>query len=347
LLSQETCAGTIGDDGKSQAGLVAVAVARPPENDRPTRVPIVSLRPADSPRVDGESMAHVRALAEMDGEVPPIVVHRRTMRVIDGMHRLRAAILRGQDAIAARFVDGEERELFVLAVELNSGHGLPLSQKDRIAAATRVIGSHPQWSDRMIANLTGLSGKTVAAIRGRSTEETPQLNGRIGRDGKVRPLNVVRGRRMAGELMMQRPDASLREIARETGISVGTAQDVRKRLLQGADLAPRKQRPGQRLGGDADSGPDTRPPADRQRSDQAAETVATLLRQLKQDPSLRFSEIGRKVLRLLDAHSIPAATWEEFRDSIPTHCANAVADVARDCASTWLRFAEQLDRELK
>lgn len=79
-------------------------------------------------------------------------------------------------------------------VAANVPHDMPLSQADRRAAVTRLIASHPQLSDRAIAHVAGLSAKTVAAIRRRSTDAVPQLNGRVGRDGRVRPVNGTAGR---------------------------------------------------------------------------------------------------------------------------------------------------------
>jgi hypothetical protein len=140
-----------------------------------------------------------------------------------------------------------------------------------------VIGSHPHWSDRQIAELTGLSPKTVAAIRRRSAEEIPQLNIRIGRDGKVRPLNIVPNRQLAGRLMAERPNASLREIAFEAGISLGTAQYVRRRLSLGEDPVPpqRAKRANTEPAGE---------PAMARREPVAE--AAMLLPRLKHDPSL-------------------------------------------------------------
>lgn len=293
-------------------------------------VPIASLLPSDSPRVDGENAEHVQSLVESEHDTLPIVVHRQTMRVIDGMHRLRAAVSRGRSTIEARFFDGDEHDLFVLAVELNSRQGLPLSQEDRTAAATRVVGSHPYWSDRQIAQLTGLSAKTVAAIRRRSTEGIPQLNGRLGRDGKVRPLNIVRNRELAGRLMAERPNATLREIAVEAGISLGTAQDVRRRLRLGEDpVPPARQQP--------------RRPASTA-TQRAPRPAATLLPRLRRDPSLRFSEVGRVLLRLLEAHAVPTEAWTKLVDAVPAHCAQTVADVARGCADSWSQFARQVEK---
>ena len=126
-------------------------------------VPLSRLVTGDSPRLCGENSSHARMLASLRDALPPIIVHRPTMRVIDGMHRLRAARLHGADKIKVRFVDGDEASTFVLAVRLNVTHGLPLALKDRKAAADRIISSYPRWSDRVIASVTVLA--CLAALR--------------------------------------------------------------------------------------------------------------------------------------------------------------------------------------
>src|SRR5579862_186687 len=83
------------------------------------RVAIGDLAAGDSPRLDGINDAHVKRLAECGAELPPILVHRPTMRVIDGMHRLRAAASRGHDHVQVRYFDGDETAAFMLAVEGN------------------------------------------------------------------------------------------------------------------------------------------------------------------------------------------------------------------------------------
>lgn len=305
-------------------------------------VPIAMLSPADSPRLAGENHEHVLRLAELGGKTPPIIVHRPTMRVVDGMHRLQAALMCGLNTIDVRFFDGDPRNILVLALELNVRHGLPLSRNDRVAAATRVMCSHPEWSDQMIAELVGLSGKTVAAIRSRSTSDIPLLNGRLGRDGKVRPLDTSHARRLAGRLMAERPEASLREIAREAGISLGTAQDVRKRLRIGVDPVPRKQ-------DNALAGAQSSPllPVPRRSADDAStrDDSLALLRRLKDDPSLRLTESGRKLLRLLDILSVPPDLWSQVAMSVPAYCASTVASLAERCAEHYMRFADQVAQQ--
>jgi hypothetical protein len=141
--------------------------------------------------------------------------------------------------------------------------------------------------------------------------------------------------------MAERPDASLREIAREAEISLGTAQNVRKRLHAGQAPFSPEQQDSKRTHTKTRTSPPVRhnnPNA----VTPVAGTVTDSLHQLKQDPSLRFSEIGRTLLRLLDAHSIPPATWERLVDSIPTHCSDTVARVARSCAYSWIQFAKHI-----
>ncbi|HEY1620466.1 MAG TPA: ParB/RepB/Spo0J family partition protein, partial [Streptosporangiaceae bacterium] len=124
------------------------------------QVPVAALLVGDSPRLQGESNEHIRMLAATDAQLPPILVHRPTMQVVDGMHRLRAALLRGQPTISVRFLDGSAEDAFISAVQANIEHGLPLTLADREAAADRIIATHPWRSDRWIATVTGLAAST-------------------------------------------------------------------------------------------------------------------------------------------------------------------------------------------
>src|SRR5690242_151335 len=71
-----------------------------------TSVPITSLRSGDSPRSEGLNQEHVARLADLDGPLPPILVRRSDMQVIDGVHRLLAAFVREQETIDVEFFDG-------------------------------------------------------------------------------------------------------------------------------------------------------------------------------------------------------------------------------------------------
>lgn len=324
-------------------------------------VPISDLLAADSPRLMGENADHVRVLADSEAELPPIVVHRPTMRVVDGMHRIRAALLRGAERIDVVFVDDMDgKDLFVLAVKSNIAHGLALTLADRQEAAKRIIVSHPQWSDRAIAAATGLAAKTVRTLRKRTIGDVTELRGRIGQDGKVRPLNSTDGRRLAGEILLANPHASIRQVATEAGISVGTAYDVRKRLLlgegPGGTLQQRGTRTNQQVSvsaegmqGGAREDLDCDTPSVRQRREAkpakqaVVQDPAVTLRVLMKDPALRFTESGRILLHWLNSHGIGNAEWEETVENVPPHCVRTVADYARQVAAAWTQFAEELE----
>src|SRR5689334_18361095 len=120
-------------------------------------VPVDSLRLGDSPRSLAVDTEHVATLARADSPLPPILVRAHTLVVIDGAHRVEAARLRGDREMAVRLFDGDEDSAFLLAVQANTKHGLPLTSGERIAAAQRIIKSHPHLSDRAVAGITALA----------------------------------------------------------------------------------------------------------------------------------------------------------------------------------------------
>jgi ParB-like chromosome segregation protein Spo0J len=298
-------------------------------------LPVDALLPGDSPRLTGEDLGHTQMLAKLDVPLPPIVVHRQTMRIIDGTHRLGAAVLRGDQMIEARLFDGTEREAFVLAVQANIAHGLPLSLADRTRAAERIIAAHPDSSDRAIASVAGLGARTVGNLRRRLQDGTDaeRPEARKGLDGRVRPLDGTGGRLRALAIIEQRPEASLREVAREAGVSPTTVRDVRQRVQRGEDPVPQVRRRGgstEVLGrGSAETG---------------GPSLVAMLQGLQNDPSLRFSESGRTVLRWILARAVRSDEHLDVMDKVPPHCTYIVAEVARACAGEWQRLANELDR---
>jgi ParB-like chromosome segregation protein Spo0J len=328
------------DQGTRAGGITTAVVS----------LPVLSLRPADSPRLNGEDRAHIARLAETETPLPPILVDKRSMRVIDGMHRLMAASLQGRETINVVFFDGSEADIFLRAVQENVAHGLPLSQADRRAAAERIIASHPHMSDRAIGHSVGLAAKTVAAIRKQTTEGVPQANARVGRDGRVRPLNSGEGRRRAAELLAQQPQASLRDVARFAGISPATVLDVRKRLERGEPAVPGKHaaRDKAASGGKASAdGDETIAPAARFGSPAsqpaAASDPASAVEKLLRDPSLRSSEGGRAMLRLLHVNAVAVAQLPGIATGVPPHCVAIIVQLARQNAKMWQDFARELD----
>ncbi len=341
-------------------------VPDPADFDQPPRVriPIESVLAADWPRRSGENRDHTQSLAESAEPWPPILVHRETRRVIDGMHRLLAAKLRSDPQIDARYFDGNDTDAFLLAVRANTRHGLPLSRADRKAAALRVIASHPRWSDRAIAATVGLAPETVAHLRRSPAEQGPAAgcptaqsmhsDTRLGRDGRVRPLNGAKGREAAGRLIAAQPGASLREIARQVGISPETVRDVRARLRRGESPVPPRQ-------GAADRG-DARDARDALDRAAVAITKARRLGALvgrertgeppaaeaaEAAPALRHNEAGRALLRMMDTQRVIERQSELFANSVPAHCRGRVAAAARACARKYQALAERIVPDLQ
>ncbi|CAL9394597.1 Transcriptional regulator NovG [Streptomyces sp. enrichment culture] len=310
-----------------------------------TRVPIRSILVAGSPRTGGEDPRHISALAEVCSDLPPIVVHRKTMTVIDGVHRLRAVERSGATHISAALFHGDEREAFVLAVKLNSSHGLPLTLADRKAAALQMLADFPEWSNRRLAGVVGLSDKTVAALRRRSGAELPHPTAvRVGRDGVAYPLVAGEGRRRAVVYLAEHPDASAREVARAAGISLTTAKDARRRARadQGEPRTTARPDDGPDRGGDAgDPAVARRSPAQ-----PVCPDLQLAIRRLRADPSLRFTEVGRRLLRTLDASATQPHDWAAMASSLPIHCAPVIAELARRQAVSWRLLAESLTERL-
>ncbi|ONK10136.1 ParB N-terminal domain-containing protein [Streptomyces sp. MP131-18] len=316
--------------GSSTAGATGAGSAE--------RVSLSELTTSDSPRRSGTDAEHIRLLAESAAELPPILVNRRTMRVIDGTHRVHAAALRGEDSIEAVLLDCDDDEAFLLAVEVNVTHGLPLTRADRTAAAKRIIASHADWSDRAIASVTGLSHKTIGSIRRRSSGEIPQSATRRGRDGRVRPVDASAGRIQAGRMLADRPDTPLREIAREAGVCPATVRDVRARIQRGEAPVPAGRRVAV-----APAATPLRPQARAEEEDEGPE-LSVRIRNLRKDPSLRFSESGRTLLRLLDACTVGPQEWHRISDNVPPHCVEIIVSAARECSRAWEDFAVELDQ---
>jgi ParB-like chromosome segregation protein Spo0J len=321
--------------GADVTGEVLVDIAR--VGTDPEWVPIAELVLADSPRTSGEDVCHTRTLAESGAELPPIVVQRGTNRVIDGLHRVRAAQLRGEQTIQAWYFDGGDAAAFVLAVRSNVQHGLPLSLADRKTAATRMLRDNPHWSNRAIASVAGLSPKTVAALR--DSFDILTGDARLGRDGRVRPLSTAAGRERARKILEQNPASSLRAVSAAAGVSTGTVRDVRDRLRERGETPPSGRAalvPAQVTKG-LRAGVRARPGAGQ------GDPVSTL-RVLRGDPSLRCTESGRLLLSMLSV----AATGERLRErlvaEVPEHCLGLVSELAAANAQAWQQLAARLDQ---
>ena len=281
-------------------------------------LPIESLHSGLSPREVVRDERHAAALAEVLPELPPIVVQASTMQIIDGVHRVMAAGMRGEKTIRACLFEGSAVEAAIHAVHANVVHGKPLTLAEREAAATSILSAKPEWADRRVASICGLSPMTVARLRARATRPSGQLRARVGLDGKSRPTDPAEVRRRIAEAIEQAPTASTRQIAQETGASQATVRDVRNRMQRGegpltSRLAHRhgRQRPRPQPQDDGRAGSGDR------------------------DDDFRS---------WLDARRLRGdADWHPVVDAVPLGHVYEVADQARQSADAWLHFAEALE----
>jgi ParB-like chromosome segregation protein Spo0J len=282
--------------------------------ERIEELPVDQLRFGLSPRTEATDPQHVAALAEVLSDVPPILVQASTLRVIDGVHRVLAARSVGRTTIRAVIFEGDETAAHIEAVHRNVRHGKPLTLAEREAAASKFLELVPEWSDRRIAIVSGISPKTVARLRERATVDSAQLRARVGRDGRVRSVDSSEVRRLVVEALRADPEASSRAIARRTGASQGTVRDVRERLERGENgllsVVEPKRRP---------KAPPTEPEPD------SAAVVSG-------DFAGWFSSRG-----------IDDADWQRYVDVIPISRVYEVADACRRRSESWRAFATALE----
>jgi ParB-like chromosome segregation protein Spo0J len=296
-------------------------------------LPIDDLRVGPSLREEGLDAGHVATLAELTGAWPPILVRREDRSVVDGQHRVAAARRLGLRTLQVTWFDGSAEDAFVEFVRCNVGHGLPLGLSERRSAATRILRSHPERSDRGIASVCGVSPKTVARLRSDLAALAPRDHPtrRVGRDGRVRPVDPAQLRARITEELERRPDASLRAIAAAVGSSPETVRSVRGKLRAvGRQPAPEAEA-----------------------TDTEATVLGLLIRsgraghRLEGDRAFSGREHGNEFVKWFDATTVePADLWTHV-GTVPRSRIYEVADEARRRAGFWSNFADSLEGQLR
>lgn len=281
---------------------------------------VVRLKEGLSPRTRGIDPGHVETLTGVFELLPPIVVHASTMKVIDGAHRVAAARRLGAPLIRAQLWDGEDNGAVAEAIRLNVAHGKPLSKADRDAAVGRIVRCQPDWSNRRIAAVCGVSQSVVAsrrvALGGNGVD-------RVGLDGRRRPSDPAGARQRVLELMLRDPGQSDRALSRNAGVSPATVRAVREQLTADVPVIPSAL-----LSPETPTTP-TVPPT--KLEDEAA---------FGSDPQLaRFA-------KWFDRTAILQADWEVVIDIVPQSRVYEVADEARRRSVAWSTFAARLESAL-
>jgi hypothetical protein len=325
----------------------------------PVRIRIDELRLRPSLRDGGVNRSHVQTLTQLQGRWPPILVARRGRTVVDGLHRVHAAKDLGQSHISCVFFDGRREDAFLEFVRRNVMHGLPLSLRERERAAARILRLHPDWSDRRVAELCGLSPTTVARVRKtagpassparlRPTDGNGQLDKRVGRDGKLRPIDSSPLRRRIANALRANPTASLRVVASEVGSSPETVRRVRDRLPE-MMASTNGHVPAAEPAASRSCAPDL---------GDAAESggLTKLLTELVGDDALSphwtadpavLSTLGGTTFAEWFIRTYIDSDWRAYVVAVPLSRVYEVADEARRRAACWQQFAVNLEARVR
>lgn len=221
-----------------------------------------------------------------------------------------------------------------------AGDGLAADLEDRRRAAQDVLAEHPEWSDRRIGSLCGLSGKTVAGLRRQLSGPGPGgvvigLDRRVGKDGKARPVSSEQVRERIRAALEENPYSSLRAVAALVGASPETVRSVRARMQSGrsavtpiAPWAVVRPRPMEAFE-DAEAGSDEeRPPV------------------WETDRALASCGDSGRFARWFSQSEVDEE-WHDHVWSIPIGRVYEVVDEARRRAATWSRFASLLETRVR
>lgn len=186
---------------------------------------------------------------------------------------------------------------------------------------------------------------------------------RIGQYGRARPVDSNKSRQQLIELLADRTDASVREIAAETGVSPSTVSSVRRKL---ATMAATNELGGEEEAGTAKketrrAGPHVAAqPTPNQHSagayQQSADTTQMLhndshptaaslelLKRLGRDPAVRGKEAGRDLVRWLSVHVVKPDNPLPDLGILPQHARATVRTLALQVVAVWTDLAHRLN----
>jgi ParB-like chromosome segregation protein Spo0J len=298
-------------------------------------IAINAVQVGPSMRAAGIDPLHVAALAEVAAHWPPIVVNRADSSVVDGHHRIAAARQLGLRELCVTWFDGSAEDAYLEFVRCNVGHGLPLTLAERRQAARQMLRSHAQRSDRAIASVCGVSPTTIARLRKDGPVEwagdgTRDAKGRVGLDGRVRPLNGMALRAHIAQELALRPEASLRAIAGTVGASPETVRSVRNELRASTGAAKYATM----IGRDAVSVLDVSP-------------IGTRVPSPSEDRAFTHRDGGQEFVDWFEATSVENLDPRSHLEVVPLSRVYEIADVARSRAEFWSRFANLLETRVR
>jgi hypothetical protein len=143
-----------------------------------------------SAHVDDSVVAEYAEAMVRKDVFPPVVVFQNNGYFImaDGFHRFRAARRARLTHILVEVRQGSRKDALRFALGANQKHGLRRTNGDKRRSVELALAAFGNQSDRLLAEMCGVSVQTVSNIRHQLSifDSSP----RMGKDGKVRALPV-------------------------------------------------------------------------------------------------------------------------------------------------------------
>jgi hypothetical protein len=161
-------------------------------------------------RVSAERVAEFKQMLGEDLQALPepiCVENQGALILADGHHRLAALCQlarehpgdRRFEFVSVRVANTPSGQLpaayaYEIALECSARGPLPLTRAEKRAAITRLLGEHPECSDREIARRVGVDHKTVGSLRkrGNSPADDGSVHDQNGAPASTSPTRVAR-----------------------------------------------------------------------------------------------------------------------------------------------------------
>ncbi|MEK8141889.1 hypothetical protein NKH18_02215 [Streptomyces sp. M10(2022)] len=222
---------------------------------------------------------------------------------------------------------------------MNVAQGRPLCQADRLAAAERIVAGRPHWSDRAIAVVAGLSAKKVSEIRLRAGPS--QCERRVGLDGRARPLNTAQGASSPGNCSRPIPGLAAHHRPASRDLPGDRRQRTGPAAARRGPVPPRQRGLAAAGGGPLEGASGTRDGEERAWGQVARRTIHDL-RRAEAGPVAAPEQVGRSILRMLDACSLIARDRRRIIANLPPHCTAQMAELMSGYSGLWQMFADEL-----
>jgi len=113
--------------------------------------------------VDGMQVGRLVEAIQAGESLPPMVVDEKSLRVVDGFHRLHAYQRAKAEKVRVNLRSyANDPEMFLEAVRLNARHGVPLSPQDQ--ARTLILADHLEITREAVASALAVRLTRLEAI---------------------------------------------------------------------------------------------------------------------------------------------------------------------------------------